>query len=60
MPMMGRKQKLKDGDEFDVVSGWRRWYCYLQRAGSVKAIKKRMNKRARKEGKRRMYTREDT
>ena len=60
MPMMGRKQKLKNWNEFDVVTGWRRWYCYLQRAGAVKSIKKQMNKRSRQEGKRRMYTREDT
>tara|TARA_B100000749_G_scaffold199392_1_gene155370 strand:- start:461 stop:637 length:177 start_codon:yes stop_codon:yes gene_type:complete len=58
--MMGRKQKLKTGDEFDVVGGWRRWYCYLQRAGAVKAIKKQMNKRSRREAKHRMYTKEDT
>ena len=60
MSMMGRKQKLIDGDEFDVVTKWRRWYCYLQRAGAVKSIKKKMNKRARQEAKRKMYTREDT
>jgi hypothetical protein len=58
--MMGRKQKLKGGDEYDVVGGWRRWYCYLQRAGNTKAIKKKMNKRARQEAKRKMYTKEDT
>lgn len=57
---MGRKQKLIDGDEFDVVTKWRRWYCYLQRAGAVKSIKKKMNKRDRQEAKRKMYTKEDT
>ena len=56
---MGRKQTLKGGDEYDVVGGWRKWYCYLQRAGYTKAIKKKMNKRARQEAKIRMYTRED-
>tara|TARA_Y100000310_G_scaffold241127_1_gene245035 strand:- start:254 stop:481 length:228 start_codon:yes stop_codon:yes gene_type:complete len=58
--MMGRKQKLKGGNEFDVVSSWRKLFCYLQHAGVTKSIKKKMNKRARQEGKRRMYTREDT
>ena len=58
--MMGRKQKLKGGDEYDVVGSWRKWFCYLQRAGATKSIKKKMNKRARKEAKRKMYTREDT
>jgi hypothetical protein len=57
--MMGRKQTLKGGDEFDLVSSWRKMYCYLQRAGTAKSIKKKMNKRARKDAKRRMYTRED-
>ena len=58
--MMGRKQKLKGGDEFDVTGNWRKLYCYLQRAGVAKAIKKKMNRRARKEAKRKMYTSEDT
>jgi Zn/Cd-binding protein ZinT len=58
--MMGRKQTLKGGDEYDLVGSWRRWYCYLQRAGVAKSIKKKMNKRARKDAKRKMYTREDT
>ena len=58
--MMGRKQTLKGGDEYDVVSGWRRWYCYLQRAGVAKSIKKKMNKRFRSDAKRQMYTKEDT
>ena len=58
--MMGRKQTLKGGDEYDLVGSWRRWYCYLRRAGVAKSIKKKMNKRARKEAKRKMYTKEDT
>ena len=58
--MMGRKQTLKGGDEYDVVGSWRKLYCYLQRAGVVKSIKKKMNKRARQEAKRKMYTKEDT
>ena len=57
---MGRKQKLKGGDEYDAVSNWRKLMCYLQRAGVTKSIKKKMNKRARQEGKHRMYMREDT
>ena len=58
--MMGRKQKLKGGDEYDVVSTWRKLYCYLQRAGLAKSIKKKMNKRARSDAKRKLYTWEDT
>ena len=58
--MMGRKQTLKGGDEYDVVAGMRRWYCYLQRAGVAKSIKKKMNKRSRRDAKRKLFTREDT
>ena len=58
--MMGRKQTLKGGDEYDVVGGWRKWYCYLQRAGVTKSIKQKMNRRARHDAKRKLYTREDT
>ena len=52
--MMGRKQKLKGGDEYDVVGSWRKLYCYLQRAGAAKSIKKKMNKRARSDAKRKL------
>ena len=59
--MMGRKQTLKGGDEYDVVSSrWRKVMCYLQRAGAAKSIKKKMNKRARHDAKRKLHTREDT
>jgi hypothetical protein len=58
--MMGRKQKLKGGDEYDVVSSWRKVMCYLQRAGATKSIKKKMNKRARSDAKLKLHTREDT
>ena len=57
---MGRKQTLKGGDEYDVVGSWRKLYCYLQRAGVAKSIKKKMNKRSRRDAKRKLYTREDT
>ena len=57
--MMGRKQKLKGGGEYDVTSNWRKVMCYLQRAGAVKSIKKKMNKRDRYDAKRKLYTRED-
>ena len=42
------KQKLKTGDEWDVVSRWaRRYLCYLQRAGTKNKIKTRLNRRSR-------------
>jgi len=42
------KQKLKSGDEVDVIYG-RKWYRW--RSGVLKKIKRALNKRIRKEGK---------
>jgi len=50
--MMGHKEKLKDGAEYDVVTGWRNVMCYTSRAGVCKKIKKQMNRRIRRESKR--------
>jgi hypothetical protein len=38
-------------DEEDAYTGWRRLYCYLQRPGVVKKIKRRTHKRERREWK---------
>jgi hypothetical protein len=46
--MMGRKQKLIDGYELDVVYN-KSIYCYLNRSKVAKKIKRRMNKRMRRE-----------
>ena len=51
MMSKGRRQKLKGGDEWDVVGSWRKYYCYLQRSGVCKAIKAKMNRRERREAK---------
>lgn len=48
--MMGHRQKLKDGFEWDVLFG-RKHYCYLQRAGAASSIKRRMRRRDRRDGK---------
>lgn len=51
--MKGRKQKLKSGDEWDVVSTEaRKLLCFTQKPGACKQIKKILNKRARQEDKR--------
>ena len=41
---------LKGGDEFDAFT-MRKWYIYLTRSGVAKSIKKKYNKRFRKNGK---------
>jgi hypothetical protein len=43
-------RQIRDGDEYDAYTSWRRFYPYLQRAGAVKAIKRRTHKRERREG----------
>jgi len=45
------KQKLKTGDEWDVVTGWRKVLCWTQRAGACSRVKRRMRRRLRREGK---------
>jgi hypothetical protein len=48
----GRRQKLKSGDEVDVIGRWRKWLSYLKRAGVAKRIKRDLNRRARRDVKR--------
>ena len=45
------KQKLKDGYEVDLLSQARKDLILTHKAGVWKTIKKRLNKRSRKEGK---------
>ena len=45
--MMARQ--IRDGDEHDAYTSWRRAYVYLQRAGAVKKIKRRTHRRERRE-----------
>lgn len=48
---MSRRQKLKSGAEYDAVTGWRRFHKF--RAGVRRAVKRALNKRGRKEAKKR-------
>ena len=45
------RRRIITADEQDAYTVWRKWYCYLQRPGVVKAIKRRTHKRERLEGK---------
>lgn len=45
------KRRSISGEEYDVHCGWRRWYCWTQRAGACKKVKQRTNRRERREGK---------
>lgn len=40
-------RKAVKADEYDVITGWRRVICYMQRAGVVSRIKRRMRRRER-------------
>lgn len=53
------KQKLIDGDEYDCVSRWRNLGWLGKRPGVWKRIKRKMNKRFRREGKRDIVSLED-
>ena len=44
---MGQKQILKSGDEYDAVTSWR--HVLNCKAGERKRIKRRLNKRFRRE-----------
>lgn len=49
--MRGRnKQKLKTGEEYDLLYA-RKFYCYLQRSGVAKFIKRTLSRRRRYESK---------
>lgn len=48
---MGRKQKIKDGFEWDWISNWRKRGIIRFNAGVGKYIKRRLNKRMRRDGK---------
>ena len=46
------RRVLRTGDENDVHTGWRRLYCYTQRAGVTAGVKRRTRRRGRAELKR--------
>jgi|TARA_B110000977_G_scaffold26703_1_gene33372 hypothetical protein len=50
---MSKKERipLKGGDEYDALTNARKWYVYLTRSGVAKSIKKKYNKRFRRNGK---------
>jgi hypothetical protein len=43
---------MVDADEYDVHSGWRRFYCWTQRPGATSKVKRRSRRRERHEAKR--------
>lgn len=47
-PSMGRR-RITGWDEEDAYTSWRRFYCYLQRPGAVRYIKRKTHKRERRE-----------
>jgi len=42
-----KRAPLKRADEYDATSVWRKYLCYLQRAGVTNAIKRRIRRRER-------------
>lgn len=41
------KRAAVKADEYDTITGWRRYLCYLQRPGATDRIKRRMRRRER-------------
>lgn len=48
---MGRR-RIAGWDEEDAYTGWRKYYCYLDKAGAVRYIKRKTHRRERREAKR--------
>ena len=47
--MMGHLERLKGGGEWDVFTRWRRYCCYLKKSGAVKYVKRKFNRRIRRD-----------
>lgn len=58
-PMMGHREKAKNGEELDAITGVRRVLLYMSRAGVTRAIKARMSRRARRGAKSDLMRSED-
>ena len=43
-------RRIVTWDEQDAYTRWRKLYCYLQRPGVVKSIKRATHRRERREG----------
>jgi hypothetical protein len=44
------KRRIKSAAEQDVFTGWRKLYCYTQRAGVTSRIKRQARRRERRSG----------
>ena len=51
-PVMGHREQLKGGDEYDVLTQARKYYGF--KPGSVKLVKRKFNKRVRREAKQKL------
>lgn len=49
--MMGHREKLKTGAEWDVTTGWRHVLCWCYRPRAKHSVKRQMSRRARREAK---------
>lgn len=46
--MMGHREELKGGDEWDVFSAWRHFIAKYKKPGKVKKVKRLFNRRIRR------------
>jgi hypothetical protein len=52
--MMGHREQLKTGAEWDLICGWRKVMCYMHRPGVARSIKNQINRRSRRDSRRRL------
>lgn len=53
-------RQIKGWMEQDAYTGWRKYLCYMQRAGAVKKVKRHTHKRERREAKREIRDAQDS
>lgn len=48
---MGHRDRLIDGDEYDVVSKWRHVMCWCHKPGAKSRVKRKIRRRTRRQAK---------
>ncbi|MGN6538943.1 MAG: hypothetical protein ACTHKQ_24850 [Mesorhizobium sp.] len=49
--MMGHREKMRGGDEYDALTGWKKLLKVFARPGLSRRAKQKFNRRVRKEAK---------
>lgn len=49
--MMGHREKIRGGDEFDALTGWKKLLKVFSKPGLSRQAKQKFNRRVRKQAK---------